>query len=161
MLLIIVIIIPGQLVSQLIAAPKMLDFLELNFAPMWLVVYPSLGLESLGITHCAYALRDGMAALSGTEIPDGGRQKNGQLPLLHGGTCSSGTPEGGFQGCRLIADFYLSTGLYYARVVMSSSLVMFGSICVVYGLLTKQTNATTGPGWDELPGWVALILTCV
>eukprot|EP00041_Stephanoeca_diplocostata_P020825 m.474091 g.474091 ORF g.474091 m.474091 type:complete len:532 (+) comp21670_c3_seq32:168-1763(+) len=57
-LLMIVIIVPGHLVSQLIAAGKMLDFLELPFAPIHTVMYPSMAFETLGLTHCCYALRD-------------------------------------------------------------------------------------------------------
>jgi len=39
-------------VTQLLAAGKMLAFLELPFAPMYTIVYPSLALEWIGITHC-------------------------------------------------------------------------------------------------------------
>lgn len=56
--LMIVIIVPGHLVSQLIAARKMLDFLELPYAPMYTVMYPSMAFEAVGLTHCCYALRD-------------------------------------------------------------------------------------------------------
>lgn len=56
-LLMLVIIIPAQLVSQLLALPKMLDFLELPFLPKYTVVYPSLAFEFIGLTHCAYFIK--------------------------------------------------------------------------------------------------------
>jgi len=63
-LLLIVIIVPGQLVTQLLAAGKMLAFLELPFAPMYTIVYPSLALEWIGITHCAYVIKDTVAKIA-------------------------------------------------------------------------------------------------
>nr|AOW69265.1 silicon transporter beta [Diaphanoeca grandis] len=125
-LLMIVIIVPG-LVSQLIAADKMLDFLELPFAPMLTVALPSLGLEALGITHTAYVLRDLFARASGTEI-----DAKAKMP---------------------------KTIFYYLKVFMSITLVVFGLVCVLVGLFTKQTNATNGKGWELLPGWAAFLVT--
>jgi len=51
------------------------------------------------------------------------------------------------------------TTAYYVKLFISTCLVIFGLVCVIYGLLTRQTNATNGPGWDDLPGWAALLLT--
>ena len=60
-LLTLVIVIPGQLVTQLVATGRMLSFLEMGFAPMYTVVLPSLGMEALGLAHLAYG-----TALSGS-----------------------------------------------------------------------------------------------
>lgn len=73
-LLMIVIIIPGQLVSQLIAAGKMLDFLELPYAPLYTVAYPSLALEWLGFTHCAYVIKDLAQMASGVKLDAPGKE---------------------------------------------------------------------------------------
>eukprot|EP00039_Didymoeca_costata_P006986 m.95182 g.95182 ORF g.95182 m.95182 type:complete len:539 (+) comp13482_c0_seq2:196-1812(+) len=75
-LLMIVIIVPGQLVSQLLAAGKMLAFLELPFFPMYTVAYPSLLLEFLGITHCAYVIKDITAKLAGVQSQDPDKEHN-------------------------------------------------------------------------------------
>ena len=63
-LLTLVIVIPGQLVTQLVATGRMLSFLEMGFAPMYTVVLPSLGVEALGLAHLAYGLRDVMVSFS-------------------------------------------------------------------------------------------------
>lgn len=126
-LLMIVIIIPGQLVAQLVSTGKMLSFLELGFAPMYTVALPSLGMEALGLTHCAYGIRDIMVSFSSEKMDPSTIMKK--------------------------------TMFYYIKLFYSTVLVIFGLVCVVYGLLDKQTNATNGPGWEDLPGYAALLLT--
>jgi hypothetical protein len=69
-LLMIVIIVPGNLVSQLLAAGKMLAFLELSFFPLYTVVYPSMFMEWIGFTHCAYVIKDLVAWISGKKEVD-------------------------------------------------------------------------------------------
>jgi len=128
-LLIIIIIVPGNLVTQLMAARKMLDFLELPFAAYYTVVLPSLGLEAVGLTHTAYLLKDAFLYLVSLE-PEADDSR--RMP---------------------------KTRLYYAKCVVSVCAVIFSAVFVVKGLFAKQSNATNGVGWDKLPGWAAFMLT--
>ena len=67
-LLMIVIIVPGQLVSQLLAADKMLGFFNLGWvAALYTVCYPCLFIESLGLTHSSYVLKDVLAWAQGID----------------------------------------------------------------------------------------------
>eukprot|EP00037_Helgoeca_nana_P012240 m.110819 g.110819 ORF g.110819 m.110819 type:complete len:103 (+) comp21336_c0_seq1:957-1265(+) len=60
-LLMIVIAVPGQLIGQLVAARDAVHFLELLVVPYHFCVAPALLLETTGIMHCAYVLKDGFA----------------------------------------------------------------------------------------------------
>jgi len=129
-LLLIVIIVPGQLVSQLMAADKMLGFFELPFAGYYTVVLPCLAVESLGFTHSSYLLKDILVRIAGIDPSEGDPKK------------------------KMKKDF-----LYYARCLLSVCAVIFSGVFIIKGLYLKQTNATDGVGWEKLPGWAAIILT--
>ena len=76
-LLLIVMTIPGQLVTQLLAAGKMLDFLDMRFYAYYTVAIPSMATEFIGITHTAYVLKDLDTMISGKqEDPAKKMQKN-------------------------------------------------------------------------------------
>jgi hypothetical protein len=130
-LLMIVIIGPCQLVSQLIAADKMMEFLNLRFYGYYTVLMPCLFVESLGFTHSAYFLKDVLAKVAGidTSTEDPAKKMNKNV-------------------------------FYYLRVLFSISAVIFSGIFLVKGWATGQTNATTGSGWRKLPGGAAIFVGC-
>jgi hypothetical protein len=129
-LLLIVIIVPGQLVSQLVAADKMLGFFDLRIvAAYYTVCLPCLFVESIGLTHSSYLLKDICCYVAGIDTSTADPAKE------------------------MKKDF-----LYWARVLLSVSAVIFSGIFLFKGLANGQTNATTGPGWEDLPGGVAVVL---
>lgn len=130
--LMIVIIVPGQLVSQLLANDKMMEFLDLPAvqAP-YTVAYPCLFVESLGLTHSAYLLKDVLTSLSGIDRSEEDPAK------------------------KMKKDFF-----YYARVFLSCSAVVFTGIFLFKGWFVLQSGATDGAGWRKMPGWLAIIVSC-
>jgi len=131
-LLLIVIIVPGQLVSQLMAADKMLAFFELPFYPLYTVIYPCLFVESIGLTHSTYVLKDILSRVGGIDQSTMDPKK------------------------KMNKNF-----LYYARCIISFAAVIFSAVFIIKGLAFKQTNATEGVGWEKLPGWAAIILSLI
>jgi len=129
-LLMIVIIAPGQLTSQLVAADKMLGFFNLPFGGYYTVVLPCLFVESVGLTHASYLLKDVLCHIAKIDQSEGDPKK------------------------RMSKDF-----LYYARCFISVAAVVFSGTFIIKGLYLSQTNATHGVGWEKLPGWAAIILT--
>jgi len=129
-LLMIVIIVPGQLVSQLMAADKMMGFFNLPFAGYYTVCIPCLFVESIGLTHSTYLLKDFLTWVANIDRSQEDPKK------------------------KMTKDF-----LYYARCLISCAAVIFSGLFIIKGLSLKQTNATQGPGWEKLPGWAAVILT--
>jgi len=131
-LLLIVIIVPGQLVSQLIAADKMLGYFELPFYPLYTVIYPCLFVESIGLTHSTYVLKDWLSRAGGIDQSTMDPKK------------------------KMNKNF-----LYYLRCFISFAAVIFSAVFIIKGLAYKQTNATDGVGWEKLPGWAAIILSLI
>lgn len=129
-LLLIVIIVPGQLVSQLMAASKMLGFFNLPFAGYYTVLQPCLLIESIGLTHSSYLLKDVLCRIAGIDMNQADPAKAMKKDWFH-----------------------------YARCMLSVAAVIFSGTFIIKGLSMKQTNATNGVGWDKLPGWAAIILT--
>nr|AOW69271.1 silicon transporter beta [Savillea parva] len=130
-LLIVLVIVPGNLIAQLMASSNMLAFLDLPYGAYYTVVLPSLAIESLGITHTSYILKDLFVYLSGTD-----------------------TLEEEDPARRMKKD-----AAYYIKAVVSACLVVFSAVFVFKGLFAGQTGATNGVGWDKLPGWAAFLLT--
>lgn len=151
------------------------------YAPYYTVVLPSLALESLGITHTSYVLKDVFVRLSGADRKrdDPKQMKKNKLyaglstTTLHirraplQVLCESIDCE---WRCEPIVDCAMSPSLvfsqrscsndrYYARCIMSVGLVIFSTIFVLKGLFSGQTGATNGVGWNNLPGWAAFIIT--
>lgn len=131
-LLLVVIISPAQLVSQLIACDKMMGYFNLPFAAYYTVCLPCLAIESIGMTHSSYLLKDVLIRISGIDESTADPKKM----LKH--------------------DF-----LYYFRVFISCSAVIFSGTFIIKGLALNQTNATNGTGWENLPAWAAIILTFI
>ena len=129
-LLMILIVGPFQLVTQLIAADKMMEFLNLRFYGYYTVLLPCLFAESIGLTHSSYLLKDVLAWAAGidtsTEDPAKRMTKN----------------------C-----------FYYFRCTISVCVVVFAGIFLVKGWAMSQTGATTGPGWEKLPGGAAVVVS--
>merc|ERR1712167_433676 len=50
---------------------------------------------------------------------------------------------------------------YYAKCVLSVSAVTFAGIFLFKGWFSKQTGATHGVGWEKLPGWAAIVVSCL
>merc|ERR1719192_1571818 len=129
-LLMIVIVALGQLPCQLVAARKMLGFFELPFGHKFFVIYPCLFVESIGLTHSSYLLKDILCWISGIDT-------------------SKADPEK-----ELKKDF-----LHYARVALSVSAVIFSGVFIIKGISMSQTNATEGAGWRKLPGGLAVVVS--
>merc|ERR1711904_635123 len=75
-LLMVVIIALAQLPSQLLAADKMMGFLDLRFAACyWTVVWPCMIVEFIGLTHATYLLKDFLAWAVGIDQNEGNPEK--------------------------------------------------------------------------------------
>lgn len=120
----------AQLVSQLLAAQKMLGFMNLPFFGLYTVVYPCLAIESVGLTHSSYLLKDFLVRIAGIDRSDADPAK--ELPK----------------------NFF-----YYARCIMSVCAVIFSFTFIIKGVAMGQTNATEGAGWNRLPTWAAVCLS--
>nr|AOW69266.1 silicon transporter alpha [Didymoeca costata] len=131
-LLMIVIIALGQLPTQLMAADKMLGFLDLRFYGYYTVLLPCLFVESIGLTHSTYLLKDILVSVAGIDRSQADPEK--EIPR----------------------DF-----LHNIRVFISVSAVIFSGVFIVKGWALGQTGATTGPGWENLPGGAAVAVGCL
>jgi len=129
-MLMIVIVALGQLPTQLVAAEKMLGFLNLPLAHHYLVVLPCLAVESIGLTHSSYLLKDLLCLVSGIDqsVADPSKKMNKGV-------------------------------MYHAKCVLSCVAVIFSGTFIAKGLVLSQTNATEGPGWDQLPGAAAVVVS--
>merc|ERR1719161_1471847 len=128
-LLMIVIVAPGQLVTQLLACDKMLGFFELVHGAYYTVVLPCLFVESIGMTHSSYLLKDVLCSIAGIDQNEADPAK------------------------RMTKGFF-----YYFRCLMSVTLVVFSGILIGKGLYYGQTGANKGVGWENLPGWAAVLI---
>lgn len=131
-LLMVVIIALCQLPTQLVAADKMLGFFELPFGHYYIVVLPCLFVEAIGLTHSSYVLKDVLRALAGIDPSEADPAKE------------------------MTKDF-----LYYIRCFISIAAVIFSGTFIIKGLALSQTGATDGPGWENLPGWAAIVVGIV
>jgi len=120
----------AQLVTQLLAAQKMLGFLNLPYHALYTIVYPCLLVESVGLTHSSYLLKDVLVSIAGIDRSTADPAK------------------------QLKKNF-----LYYARCIMSVCAVIFSFVFIVKGVAYRQTNATEGVGWNKLPTPAAVILS--
>jgi len=128
-LLMIVIVAPGQLVTQLLACDKMLGFFELVHGAYYTVVLPCLFVESIGMTHSSYLLKDVLCSIAGIDQNEADPAK------------------------KMTKGFS-----YYFRCLMSVTLVVFSGILIGKGLYYGQTGANKGVGWEKLPGWAAVLI---
>jgi len=129
-LLIIIIVAFAQLPTQLLAEDKMLGFMNLPFAPYYTIVLPTLFMESLGLTHSAYLLKDVLSYAAGIDT-------------------SLADPR----------KAMTKDALYYAKCALSVTTVTFCGTFLFKGWFLKQTGATHGVGWEDLPGWAAIIVS--
>jgi len=130
-LLMVVIIALAQLPSQLLAADKMMGFLDLRFAACyWTVVWPCMIVEFIGLTHATYLLKDFLAWAVGIDQNEGNPEK------------------------RMTKNFF-----YYLRCFISVAAVLFSAVFIGKGIAMGQTGATQGNGWKNLPGGVALAVS--
>merc|ERR1719419_2117160 len=129
-LLMIVIVALGQLPCQLVAADMMLGFFDLPLGHKYIVVYPCLFVESLGLTHSSYLLKDLLCWISGIDV-------------------SKADPEK-----ELKKDF-----LHWARCALSVAAVCFSGTMIIKGISMSQTNATEGAGWRKMPGGLAVVVS--
>jgi len=128
-LLMIVIVAPGQLVTQLLACDKMLGFFELVHGAYYTVVLPCLFVESLGMTHSSYLLKDVLCYLAGIDQSEGDPKK------------------------KMNKDFF-----YYFRCLLSVCLVIFSGVLIIKGIAMQQTGVNKGVGWEKLPVWAAVLI---
>jgi len=129
-LLMIVIVALGQLPTQLLAADKMLGFFNLPLGHYYIVILPCLFVESIGLTHSSYLLKDLLCWISGIDVTTADPEK------------------------ALKKDF-----LHYARCALSVFAVCFSGTFIIKGLANSQTNATEGAGWNKLPGALAVVVS--
>merc|ERR1719336_1094989 len=129
-LLMIVIVALGQLPCQLVATDKMLGFFDLPLGHVWVVVWPCLIVESIGLTHSSYLLKDVLCYISGIDMSKADPEKELTKDALH-----------------------------WARCGLSVFAVCFSALFVIKGIALGQTNATEGAGWERLPGAVAVLVS--
>jgi len=86
--------------------------------------------EYLGLTHSSYLLKDFFVYLTGIDP-------------------NSAKPEK-----KMVHD-----GAYYFKCFLSVCVTIFSFVFIVKGLAESQTNATNGAGWDELPGYAAVLVS--
>jgi hypothetical protein len=130
LLLMILISSLGQLVSQLLAAQKMLGFINLPFHAYYTVLIPCMCVEFVGLTHSSYLLKDVLVRICGIDESRADPAKE------------------------MTKNFF-----YYARCALSITGVVFSVTMIVKGLACSQTNATAGKGWEDLPVWAAVLMT--
>merc|ERR1712226_995870 len=129
-LLIIIIVAFAQLPTQLLAEDKMLGFMELPFMAYYTVLLPTLFMESLGLTHSAYFLKDFLVWACNIDTSDEDPSK------------------------RMTKDW-----VYYFKCVESCVVVVFCGTFLVKGWFLKQTGATHGKGWEDLDGYLAIVVS--
>jgi len=129
-LLMIVIVALGQLPTQLLAADKMLGFFDLPFNHYYITLMPCMIVESIGLTHSSYLLKDVLCWISGIDQ-------------------STADPEK-----ELNKDWF-----HWARCALSVFAVGFSGLMIIKGCALSQTNATVGAGWRKLPGGVAVFVS--
>jgi len=129
-LLMVVIVALGQLPCQLLAADKMLGFFDLPLGHYYIVVMPCLFVESIGLTHSSYLLKDVLCWISGIDLDTADPAKALNKNALH-----------------------------WAKCGLSVFAVCFSGIFIIKGIALSQTNATTGAGWENLPGGAAVVVS--
>jgi hypothetical protein len=129
-LLMVVIVALGQLPTQLVAADKMLGFFNLPFLHYEIIVVPCLWVEYIGLTHSSYLLKDALCWFSGIDQAEADPEK------------------------AMTKDF-----TYYAKCLISVAAVIFSGTFIIKGLALGQTNATAGPGWENLSAGAAIVVS--
>jgi len=129
-LLMIIIVAFAQLPTQLLAQEKMLGFFNLPFFPYHTIVMPTLFVESLGLTHSAYILKDFLVwafKIDQSKADPNKTMKNREF--------------------------------YYVKCLWSVVVVTFCGVFLFKGWFMGQTGATSGVGWENLPAWAAIIVS--
>jgi len=129
-LLMIVIVALGQLPCQLVAADKMLGFFDLPLGHVYFVIWPCLIVESIGLTHSSYLLKDVLCWISGIDTSKADPAKELNKDALH-----------------------------WAKCTLSVAAVVFSGTFIIKGIALSQTNATQGAGWNKLPGGAAVVVS--
>merc|ERR1719373_578635 len=129
-LLMIVIVALGQLPTQLVAADRMLGFFNLPLGHYYTVLLPCLFVESIGLTHSSYLLKDLLCWISGIDTSKADPAKEMNKNFLH-----------------------------WARCALSVGAVIFSGTMIIKGIALSQTNATEGAGWSKLPGGAAVVVS--
>jgi hypothetical protein len=129
-ILLLFIILAFQLVTQLVACDKMMGFLELPFGCYWTVLMPCLLIEATGFVHASYVLKDYLAKAAGIDTATADPKK--AMP---------------------------KDTLYYIKCTWSWCWVIFAGVFMFKGWALSQTGATDGPGWENLPGGAAVVIS--
>jgi hypothetical protein len=129
-ILLLFIILAFQLTTQLVACDKMLGYLELPFAQYYTVLLPCMAIEFTGFVHASYVLKDMLASAAGIDPNEADPAK--AMP---------------------------KTASYYLKCTWSWLWVIFAGIFMVKGWALSQTGATDGPGWENLPGGAAVVIS--
>merc|ERR1719159_2114764 len=129
-LLIIIIVAFAQLPTQLLAEDKMPGFINLPFHSYYTILMPCLFMESLGLTHSSYLLKDVLCWWAKIDT-------------------SKADPEKAMK----------KNWVYYLKCAESIFAVTFCGVFLFKGWFLKQTGATHGPGWEDLDGYAAIAVS--
>lgn len=97
---------------------------------LYTVLYPCLIMEWFGLTHSAYILKDALAWAAGIDT-------------------SLENP----------AKAMNKNAFHYIKCVWSVGWVIFGGIMMFKGWAMSQSGATSGKGWENLPGGAAVAVS--
>merc|ERR1719499_1443091 len=86
-LLMVVIVALGQLPCQLAAADKMLGFFDLPLGHLYIVCWPCLIVEFIGLTHSSYLLKDVLCWISGIDLNTADPEKALNKDWFHWARC--------------------------------------------------------------------------
>merc|ERR1712050_135821 len=86
--------------------------------------------EGLGLTHSSYLLKDLLCIVAKIDTSQGDPRK------------------------KMTKNVF-----YYGKCFLSVSVVTFCGFFLFKGWFLKQTGATHGVGWEDLPGWAAIIVS--
>merc|ERR1711988_634352 len=104
--------------------------MELPFMAYYTVLLPTLFMESLGLTHSAYFLKDFLVWACNIDTTDEDPSK------------------------RMPKDFW-----YYFKCVESCCVVIFCGVFLLKGWFLKQTGATHGKGCEDMDGYAAIAVS--
>ena len=129
-------IILAQIIPQLVAKDCLVDFLNNHF--MLATVYLALAVEQSGILHCVYlvpSLIEKCDKQSSTDVDENANESDSISNSNHN------RPE--------LTSTRMSSFLFWARVVMSLAIFIFGLIICIAALFDGHTEL----GDDISPGW--------
>lgn len=108
----------------------MLGFFNLPLGHYYLVVLPCLAVESIGLTHSSYLIKDLLCHFCRIDLSEADPAKQMKKGIS-----------------------------YYSKCALGVTALIFSATLVIKGIALSQTNATSGAGWDSLSGAAAVLIT--